>query len=43
MLLSSANLVEEYRSASKCIIEATGRSDAKNFGSVSSKIPTMNS
>ena len=39
----SAQIVEEYKSASKLMIEAFGRGSEKNSGRVSSNLPTMNS
>ncbi len=38
----NAQIVEEYKSASNFIMEAIGLSSAKNPGSVSSNLPTIN-
>ena len=38
-----AQIVEEYKSASKFITYATGRLSEKKIGSVSSNLPTINS
>ena len=39
----NAQIVEEYKSASKFIMEANGLGSAKKPGSVSSNLPTINS
>ena len=41
--LFNAHIVDEYKSASKLINEANGRFSEKNFGKVSSNLPTINS
>ena len=38
-----AQIVEEYKSASKFITDAIGRLSEKNIGNVSSNLPTINS